>query len=90
MYNRYEYIRRRAKELSRLCWLSHKVSINNDLNAITVTVSKENRVHEFVFTINQLFPKKNIDRKYINNHLKKLYFDLIEECFEEKDKENEC
>ena len=31
MYNRYEYIRRRAKELSRLCWLSHKVSINNEI-----------------------------------------------------------
>lgn len=85
MYNRYEYIRRRAKELSRLCWFSQKVSINNDLNAITVTVSKEYRVHEFVFTINQLFPKEEIDKRYINNHLKKLFFDLIEECFDEKE-----
>ena len=85
MYNRYEYIRCRAKDLSRLCWISHKVSINNDLNAITVTVSKEFRVHEFVFTINHLFPKEEIDKRYINNHLKKLFFDLIEECFDEKE-----
>ena len=85
MYNRYEYIRRRAKELSRLCWLSHSVSINNSINAISVTVSKEQRVHEFVFTINNLFPKEEIDKRYINNHLKKLFFDLIEECFDEKE-----
>ena len=85
MYNRYEYIRRRSKELSRLCWLPHSVSINNSINVISVTVSKEQRVHEFVFTITQLFQKEEIDKRYINNHLKKLFFDLIEECFDEKE-----
>lgn len=86
-YNRYEYIRKRSRDLARLCWMSQQVSIDYKIGSISVSMRHGSIVHEYMFSITPTFQKVDVDKRYINTHLKKLCFDLIEECFAEKDKE---
>lgn len=81
MYNRFEYIKRRAKELSELLNLCYSVQIDNNIDLITVQFEILLDVSIWNTTI-----KTNLDnhqdKQYINRHLKNAAFSLIERKYD--------
>ena len=82
MYNRFEYIKRRAKELSELLNLRCYVEIDNNTNSITVEFKDYNDTSYWGTTINSQFLDHVQDKSYINMHLKKAAFSLVERKYD--------
>lgn len=82
MYNRFEYIKRRAKELSELLNLRCYVEIDNNTNSITVKFKAFNDISCWGTTISSQFQDHVQDKSYINMHLKKAAFSLVERKYD--------
>lgn len=82
MYNRFEYIKRRTKELSELLNIRCSVEIDNNTNSITVEFKAFNDTSCWGTTINSQFSNHIQDKSYINMHLKKAAFSLVERKYD--------
>lgn len=82
MYNRFEYIKRRTRELSALLHLIYYVEIDNDTNSITVKFKAFNDTSCWGTTISSQFQDHVQDKSYINMHLKKAAFSLVERKYD--------
>lgn len=82
MYNRFEYIERRTKELGKLLNFRYHVEIDNNMNSITVGFKAYNEASYWRTTINSQFSDHVQDKSYINMHLKKAAFSLVERKYD--------
>lgn len=82
MYNRFEYIKRRTKELGELLNLRCFVLLDNNTNSITVKFQAYNETSYWGTTINTQFSDHVQDKSYINMHLKKAAFSLVERKYD--------
>ena len=83
MYNRFEYIKRRTRELSALLRLVYYIEIDNNTNSITVEFKAYNEKSCWGTTINSQFQDHVQDKSYINMHLKKAAFSLVERKYDD-------
>lgn len=82
MYNRFKYIKRRTRELSALLRLVYHIEIDNNTNSITVEFKAYNETSCWGTTINSQFQDHVQDKSYINMHLKKAAFSLVERKYD--------
>ena len=82
MYNRFEYIKRRTKELGTLLNLRCFVLLDNNGNSIMVKFQSYNETSCLETTINTQFSDHVQDKSYINMHLKKAAFSLVERKYD--------
>lgn len=82
MYNRFEYIKRRTRELGELLNLRCFVEISNETNSITVEFKDFDDTSCWGTTINSQFSDHVQDKSYINMHLKKAAFSLVERKYD--------
>ena len=81
MYNRFEYIKRRTKELGELLNLCYSVQIDNNIDLITVQFEIFEDFSIWNTTIRTNFDNHQ-DKQYINRHLKKAAFSLVERKYD--------
>lgn len=82
MYNRFEYIKRRTRELGTLLNLRCFVLLDNNGNSIMVKFQAYNETSCWKTTINTQFSDHVQDKSYINMHLKKASFSLVERKYD--------
>lgn len=85
MFNRYKYIQQKAKILSRLFWLEHKVEIYNNSNIIKVIISKNDKSKVLIIDMKTFTGYDYVDKNNIDTNLLHLYFSLVEEIYNEYD-----
>ena len=81
MYNRFEYIKRRTKELGKLLNFRYHVEIDNNTNSITVGFKAYNEASYWKTTIRTNFDNYQ-DKQYINRNLQKAAFSLAERKYD--------
>lgn len=82
MYNRFEYIKRRTRELGTLLNLRCFVLLDNNGNSIMVKFQAYNETSCWGTTISSQFQDHIQDKSYINMHLKKAAFSLVERKYD--------
>ncbi len=82
MYNRFEYIERKSKELSNLLNLCYSVKIDRNTNLITVKFKIFEDISIWYTPIKTIFQNQHQDKQYIDRHLKNAAFFLAERKYD--------